>query len=145
MTAPELVDPIAVVPVDFVGRWSACGLDVVVGETEADHGADVAAVCCGGRQLLARIGHVSCCVEAWYGRCPGGVGLHELSEPTRVHRWLETERYERSEEHPEAGTDHYRVGVDALAISQFDRRDVTVGTRDDAAHCPVHDIYATGS
>ena len=86
--APHLVAPVSMIPVGLVGRWSGCGSDVVVGETEADHGADPAAVGGGLQHLLARIGHVAGRVEARYGRRPGRVRLHEVSEPGRVRRWL---------------------------------------------------------
>ena len=145
VAAPHLVAPVAVIPVGLVGRWSGGGSDVVVGETEADHGADPAAVGGGLQHLLARIGHVAGRVEARYGRCPGRVGLHEVSEPGRVRRWLETERRERFGAHPEPGADHDRVGVDAVVVGQLDRRDVAVGTRDDAAHVSVDDVHAAGS
>ena len=82
---------------------------------EADHGADPAAVGGGLQHLLARIGHVAGRVEARYRRRPGRVRLHEVPEPGRVCRGSEAERRERLGAHPEPGTDHDRVGVDAFA------------------------------
>ncbi len=117
------------IPVGLVGRWAGCGPEVVVGEAEADHGADPAAVGGGLQHLLARIGHIAGRVEARYHRCPGGVGLHEVAESGRVCRRSEPERRERFGPHPEPGADHDRVGVDALAVGQLDRGDPAVAHR----------------
>ena len=145
VTAPHLVAPVAMIPVGLVGRWSGCGSDVVVGETEADHGADPAAMRGRLQHLLARVGHVASGVEARYCRFPGRVRLHEVSEPARVGHWLQAERRERFGAHPEPGADHDGVGVDAFVVGQLDRRDVPVGTSDDAAHLPVPDVDPAGS
>ncbi len=61
-----------------------------------------------------------------------------------MRRWSETERHERFGARLEPGTDHDRVGFDALLVGQLDRRDVPVGTRDDAAHLTVDDVHAGG-
>ena len=107
--------------------------------------ADPAAVGGGLQHLLARVGHVAGGVEARHRRRPGRVGLDEVAEPGRVRRRLETERRERLGAHPEPGADHDRVGVDAVAVGQLDRRDVPVVARDDAAHAPVDDVHPGGS
>ncbi len=60
-------------------------------------------------------------------------------------RWSQTERRERFDTHLEPGADHDRVGVDAGVVGQLDRRDVAVGTRDDAAHVSFDDVHAAGS
>jgi DNA-binding XRE family transcriptional regulator/quercetin dioxygenase-like cupin family protein len=145
VTGPHAFAPVTVIPVRLVGRWSGSGFDVVVGETEADHGADPAAVGGGLQHLLARISHVAGRIDARYCRCAGCVGLHEVPEPGWVSGWSEAERHERLSAHPEPWADNDRVGADALVVGQLDRRDVAVGIGDDAAHVPVHDVHATGS
>ena len=95
VAAPHLVAAVAVIPVGLVGRRSGGGLDVLVGEAEADHAADPAAVGGGLQHLLARVGHVAGRVEPRHRRRAGRVGLDEVAEPGRVRRRLETERRER--------------------------------------------------
>ena len=145
VAAPHLVAAVAVIPVGLVGRWSGGGLDVVVGEAEADHRADPAAVGRSLQHLLARVGHVAGGVEARYRRRPGRVRLDEVPEPGRVRRRSEAERRERFGAHPEPWADRDRVGVDAVAVGQLDRRDVPVVAGDDAADALVDDVDPGGS
>ena len=62
-----------------------------------------------------------------------------------MRRWSEAEPHERFDAHREPRADHDRVGVDAHVVGQLDRRDVAVGTGDDAAHLSVHDVDTAGS
>ena len=75
VAAPQLLAAVAVIPVGLVGRRSRRGPDVIVGQAEADHRPDPAAVGGGLQHLLARVGHVAGGVDAGYRRCPGRVDL----------------------------------------------------------------------
>ena len=62
-----------------------------------------------------------------------------------MRRRSEAERREWFGAHPEPGTDHDRVGVDAFVVDQLDRGDLAIGTGDDATSPARIDLHAAGS
>ena len=97
--------------------------DVVLRQAKADHRPHPAAVGCRLQHLLARVRHVARGIDARYRRGPIGA-------------------------HPEPCTDHDRVGIDAVAVRQLDRRHVSIvagGMKahrmgDDADDAPVANL-----
>ncbi len=144
VAAPGRLPVVAMVPVGLVGRWPGRGVQVVAGETEADHPADPAAGGRGEQHLLARVGDVAGGVEPGNRGLAGRGGLDHVAEPGRVRRRCEAERGEHLGPHPEPATDHDRVGVDAAAIGQLDRGHATVGAGDDPPDLPVDHVHPGG-
>ena len=129
------------IPIGLVGRRSSRGLDVFVGEAEADHAADPAAVRRRLQHLLARIGEVAGRIEPRYRRLTVLIGLDEIPEPGRMRSRLEAERGERFGSHPERGADHHRVSVDAVAALQLDRGNVAIVAGDNASDSRIDDVH----
>ena len=132
-------------PIGLVAQRSRCGGDVVTDEAEADHAADAAAVRGGLQHLLARVGQVSCRVQARHRGLADGVGLDEVAHPGRMRNRHQTERGERLGADPEWGADDDRIGVDPISVDQLDGDDVPVVAGDQPPHRCVDDGDAGGA
>ena len=100
------------VPVLLVGGWSGRGVQILLREAEADHGAHPTAGCSSLQHLLTLVSDVARGVEARNRRRAGCVCLHEVSDPARVRRRSEAKRQERfvSPEDWEKIRDSYKPG-----------------------------------
>jgi hypothetical protein len=74
----------------------------------------------GVQHLLARIGDVSCPGESGDRRLSSAIGLHEVSEPTRMVGRCDAQRREDVGADAKPPADGDGVGVDAVTAGELD-------------------------